>query len=120
MKRVFLTMLAVLMLPLLRAEEPVAVKPEAAPEAAAVAKTGKTVVVIPVREGIDNPILYVLRRGMKEAIEKKADVVVLACALNNETRNLANAAFFQALKPGAILILSGNLLNLKGAGGRKP
>ncbi len=77
MKRVFLTMLAVLMLPLLRAEEPVAVKPEAAPEAAAVAKTGKTVVVIPVREGIDNPILYVLRRGMKEAIEKKADVVVL-------------------------------------------
>jgi len=34
----------------------------------------------------------------------QADVVVLACALNDETRNLANAAFFRALKPGAILI----------------
>jgi phosphoglycerate dehydrogenase-like enzyme len=33
-----------------------------------------------------------------------ADVVVLACALNDETRNMCDAAFFQALKPGAILI----------------
>lgn len=33
-----------------------------------------------------------------------ADVVVLACALNDETRNLADAAFFAAMKPGAILI----------------
>lgn len=33
-----------------------------------------------------------------------ADVVVLACALNDETRNLADSAFFQVLKPGAILI----------------
>ncbi|WP_091736870.1 NAD(P)-dependent oxidoreductase [Phenylobacterium immobile] len=32
------------------------------------------------------------------------DVVVLACALNDETRKLANAEFFAAMKPGAILI----------------
>lgn len=34
----------------------------------------------------------------------EADVVVLACALNEATRNLAGAAFFAAMKPGAILI----------------
>ena len=34
----------------------------------------------------------------------QADVVVLACALNDETRNMCDAAFFQAMKPGAILI----------------
>ena len=34
----------------------------------------------------------------------KSDVVVLACALTDETRNLANAGFFSAMKPGAILI----------------
>lgn len=33
-----------------------------------------------------------------------ADVVVLACALNEETRDLADAAFFAAMKPGAILV----------------
>ena len=33
-----------------------------------------------------------------------ADVVVLACALNDETRNMADQAFFASLKPGAILI----------------
>jgi phosphoglycerate dehydrogenase-like enzyme len=33
-----------------------------------------------------------------------ADVIVLACALNDQTRNLADAAFFAALKPGAVLI----------------
>ena len=35
------------------------------------------VVVIPVRDEIASPILYILRRGLKEAIEQKADVVVL-------------------------------------------
>ena len=35
------------------------------------------VVVIPVREQIASPILYILRRGLKEAVEQKADVVVL-------------------------------------------
>lgn len=34
----------------------------------------------------------------------EADVVVLACALNDETRDLANVDFFAAMKPGAILI----------------
>ena len=39
--------------------------------------TPKRVVVIPVRDQIASPILYVLRRGLKEAIDQKADVVVL-------------------------------------------
>jgi len=38
------------------------------------------------------------------ALLPQADVVALACALNDETRNLADEAFFRALKPGAILI----------------
>ena len=33
-----------------------------------------------------------------------ADVVVLACPLNDQTRGLANGAFFRAMKPGAILV----------------
>jgi phosphoglycerate dehydrogenase-like enzyme len=35
---------------------------------------------------------------------RDADVVVLACALNDDTRHMCDAAFFEALKPGAILI----------------
>ncbi|MBL9185963.1 MAG: ATP-dependent Clp protease proteolytic subunit [Opitutaceae bacterium] len=39
---------------------------------------GKTkVVVIPVQEQVDSPLLFIIRRGLKEAIENKADVVVL-------------------------------------------
>jgi phosphoglycerate dehydrogenase-like enzyme len=34
----------------------------------------------------------------------QADVVVLACALNDETRSMCDKAFFKAMKPGAILI----------------
>lgn len=34
----------------------------------------------------------------------QSDVVVLACALNDDTRNMADHAFFEAMKPGAILI----------------
>jgi membrane-bound serine protease (ClpP class) len=49
----------------------------AAPVVAAVPSGVKSVWVIPVRDGIDKPILYVLRRGLKEAIDQKADVVVL-------------------------------------------
>lgn len=45
--------------------------------AAAVTPARKQVVVIPVREQIAKPVLYILRRGLKEAIEQKADVVVL-------------------------------------------
>ncbi|HTQ31797.1 MAG TPA: hypothetical protein VMI53_11365, partial [Opitutaceae bacterium] len=35
------------------------------------------VFVIPVREEIADPVLYILRRGLKEAIAQKADLVVL-------------------------------------------
>ncbi|MCI3133027.1 D-2-hydroxyacid dehydrogenase [Phenylobacterium aquaticum] len=34
----------------------------------------------------------------------QSDVVVLACALTDETRGMANAGFFAAMKPGSILI----------------
>lgn len=34
----------------------------------------------------------------------EADVVILACALNDQTRGMANPGFFAALKPGALLI----------------
>ncbi len=105
MTRVYLAWLAAIVLPaLLGAQEPVsvadvlyaapaleapAVVDEAAPKDAApvavnamavearAADRAKSVLVIPVRDGIDKPILYVLRRGMKEAIDKKIDVVVL-------------------------------------------
>lgn len=35
-----------------------------------------TVYVVPVRDEIAQPVLYILRRGLKEAIERKAEVVV--------------------------------------------
>ncbi len=35
------------------------------------------VVVIPIRDEIAKPVLYILRRGLKEAIENKVDTVVL-------------------------------------------
>jgi phosphoglycerate dehydrogenase-like enzyme len=34
----------------------------------------------------------------------EADVVVLACSLNDQTRELADTAFFAAMKPGSILV----------------
>lgn len=53
-----------------RAEEPATAAP-------AVTPAKKTVVyVIPVKDEINRPILYILRRGLKEA-DQKADVVVL-------------------------------------------
>ena len=36
-----------------------------------------TVYVVPVQDEIDKPTLYILRRGLKEAIERRANVVVL-------------------------------------------
>jgi phosphoglycerate dehydrogenase-like enzyme len=44
--------------------------------------------------------------GMSELASAlpEADVIVLACALNDETRGMCDAAFFAAMKPGAILI----------------
>ena len=35
------------------------------------------VVVIPVREQVDSPLLFIIRRGLKQAIEDKAGLVVL-------------------------------------------
>jgi len=58
----------------LRAAEPVAA-PTPAPEVASGKK--QVVYVIPVKDEINSPNLYILRRGLKEAIERKADVVVL-------------------------------------------
>lgn len=43
----------------------------------AVAPKKVSVVVIPVRDEIARPVLYILRRGLKEAIDQKADVIVL-------------------------------------------
>jgi membrane-bound serine protease (ClpP class) len=44
---------------------------------AAAAPQTRQVIVIPVRDEIAEPELYILRRGLKEAIAEKADVVVL-------------------------------------------
>lgn len=51
----------------------------AAGEATATAAKTKTAVVyvIPVKDEINTPTLYILRRGLKEAIDQKADAVVL-------------------------------------------
>ena len=44
--------------------------------------SSKTVFVIPIREDIAPPLLYLVRRGVKEAIEKKADLLVLDMKTN--------------------------------------
>jgi membrane-bound serine protease (ClpP class) len=44
---------------------------------AAASAATKLVVIIPVRDEIAEPTLYIVRRGLKEAIEHHADVVVL-------------------------------------------
>jgi membrane-bound serine protease (ClpP class) len=48
---------------------------DAVPAAAPAAK--RMAYVIPVRDEIGKPTLYIVRRGLKEAIEQKADLVVL-------------------------------------------
>jgi membrane-bound serine protease (ClpP class) len=52
------------------------------------------VVVIPVREQISKPELYILRRGLKEAIENKVDTIVL----DMETPGGALDVTFEMLK----------------------
>ena len=62
------------------AEPKPALSAEFAPPAAGTAGEAaprKRVVVIPVQEQVDTPLLFIIRRGLKEAIEDKADVVVL-------------------------------------------
>jgi membrane-bound serine protease (ClpP class) len=51
--------------------------PAGAPVSPDASAAKKRVMVIPVREAIDEPVLYILRRGLKEAIEQKMDAVVL-------------------------------------------
>jgi membrane-bound serine protease (ClpP class) len=41
------------------------------------AETGKAVYVIPVRDQIATPVVYVVRRGIKQAMEAKADAIIL-------------------------------------------
>jgi phosphoglycerate dehydrogenase-like enzyme len=52
----------------------------------------------------DEMVDRTISRAEMLSVLPEADVVVLACALNDETRGLADAAFFGAMKPGAILI----------------
>ncbi len=52
------------------------------------------VVVIPIREQIANPELYILRRGLKKAIEQKVDTIVL----DMETPGGALDVTFEMLK----------------------
>jgi membrane-bound serine protease (ClpP class) len=65
---------ALLAAPWLAAQE----APPAPPAASApVAERRAVAYVIPVQDQIAKPTLYILRRGLKEAIEQKADLVVL-------------------------------------------
>jgi membrane-bound serine protease (ClpP class) len=41
------------------------------------AETSKHVFIIPIREDIDPPLVYLVRRGVKEAMEAKADLIIL-------------------------------------------
>mgnify|MGYP000639841117 CR=1 FL=1 len=51
-----------------RSAEVAAVKP---------ARGGAKAVILPIREPIDKPLTYLVRRGVKQAIEEKADLLVL-------------------------------------------
>jgi membrane-bound serine protease (ClpP class) len=42
----------------------------------------KTVVIVPIREEIAPPLVYLVRRGVKQAIEEKADLLVLDMKTN--------------------------------------
>ncbi len=53
------------------------ITPAAAPAVSPAPTKHVMVYVIPVRDEINKPILYILRRGLKEAIDQKADAVVL-------------------------------------------
>ena len=59
------------------AQEPAASAPKQMPVVEPAVAGPKRVYVIPVKDEINTPTLYILRRGLKEAIERKADVVLL-------------------------------------------
>lgn len=91
MARFLLCMLAFLLVPMAHGEEPAA-------------GARKKVVVIPVRTEIGEPILYIIRRGVKEAIEDKVDTLVL----DMETPGGALDSTFEILKvlekfPGKVI-----------------
>lgn len=48
-----------------------------APSIPSIPSAPPKVCIIPVRQDIDESIIYVIRRGMKEAIDQKADIVIL-------------------------------------------
>lgn len=66
----------------------------AAEELTALEKPAARVVVIPVREQIASPELFILRRGLKEAIEQEVDTIVL----DMETPGGALNVTFEMLK----------------------
>ena len=70
-------MLRPLLICLLALQSAALMADEPALSAIPVTKAVTNVVVIPVREQIAKPVLYIIRRGLKEAIDQKADVVVL-------------------------------------------
>ena len=55
----------------------------------------------PSSEGLADEVCTIADLG---ACLPDADVVVLACALNDDTRDLADSRFFAAMKPGAVLV----------------
>ena len=55
---------------------------EPATNAGGQAKSQKVVYVIPVRDDIMPPILYVIRRGVKEAMEAEADCLIIDMETN--------------------------------------
>jgi phosphoglycerate dehydrogenase-like enzyme len=55
----------------------------------------------PAADGLADRVIAM--SGLPEVLPE-ADVVVLACALNDETRGLCDADFLRSLKPGAILL----------------
>jgi len=67
---------ALLAVPLVSAE-PAAAPAEVAAPAATPGTAQKRVVVIPIQGEIASPVLYILRRGLKQAIDDEADAVVL-------------------------------------------
>ena len=65
---------------------------------------GARVTVVRRSVGSDDLVDAVVAQDALPQVLPTTDVVVLACALTEETRNLAGQAFFDALKPGAILV----------------
>ena len=65
---------------------------------------GAHVSVVRRQTAMDPLVDQVVSMDAMGAILPNSDVVVLACALNDQTRNLADETFFESLQSGAILI----------------